>query len=81
MTVNELTEILKAKGYIVAEYTLRKSNIIFNEVTYTDYIKDERVTISTKRVKGELETKVSFINKHFEEEFKEIGIEVGTILK
>ena len=81
MTVNELTETLKAKGYKMAEYTLRKSNIIFSEFTYTDYIKDEKLAISTKRVKGEVETKVAFINKHFEEEFKQMGIEVGTILR
>ena len=81
LTVNELTKTLKAKGYKMAEYTLRKSNIIFSEFTYTDYIKDKKLAISTKRVKGEVETKVAFINKHFEEEFKEMGIEVGTILK
>ena len=76
LTVNELTKTLKAKGYKMAEYTLRKSNI-----TYTDYIKDEKLAISTKRVKGEEETKVAFINKHFEKEFKQMGIEVGTILR
>ena len=81
MTVNELTETLKAKGYIMAENTLWKSNIIFSEVTYTDYAKDGKVAIETKRIKGEEETKVSFINKDFKEEFKEMGIEVGTILK
>ena len=81
MTVNELTETLKVKGYKMAEYTLWKSNIIFHEVTYTEYAKDGKVAIETKRIKGEEETKVSFINKHFEEEFKEMGIEVGTILK
>ena len=81
MTVNELTETLKDKGYIMASYTLWKSNIIFYEVTSTDYIKDRKIAISTKRFEGEEETKVSFINKDFEEEFKEMGIELGTILK
>ena len=81
MTVNELTETLKAKGYIMAEYTLWKSNIIFHEVTFTDYVKDEKIAISTKRFEGAGETQVTFINKDFEEEFKEMGIEVGTVLK
>ena len=81
MTVNELTETLKAKGYIMAENTLWKSNIIFSEVTYTDYVKDKKIAISTKRFKEAGETKVTFINQYFEEEFKEMGIEVGTILK
>ena len=80
MTVNELTETLKAKGYIMAENTLWL-NSIFKIVTYTEYAKDGKVAIETKRIKGEEETKVAFINKDFEEEFKEMGIEVGTILK
>ena len=81
MTVNELTETLKDKGYLMASYTLWKSNIIFSEVTFTDYVKNEKLAMSTKRVEGAGETKVVFINKHFEEELKEMGIEVGTILK
>ena len=82
MTVNKFTKTLKAKGYkIVARYSLWKSDIIFHETFFTEYAKDGKVAIETKRIKGEEETKVSFINKDFEEEFKEMGIEVGTILK
>ena len=82
MTVNKLTRTLKDKGYeMVARYSLWKSDIIFHETIFTEYAKDEKVAIETKRIKGEEETKVSFINKDFEEEFKEMGIEVGTILK
>ena len=79
MTVNKLTRTLKAKGYEMDKYTLWSNNI-FNDVTYTEYEKDGKVVIETKRIKGE-ETKVDFINKDFEEEFKEMGIYLGTILK
>ena len=72
MTVNELTETLKAKGYIMAEYTLWKSNIIFHEVTYTEYAKDGKVAMTTKKVKGTGETKIVAIYSNFEEELKEI---------
>ena len=82
MTVNKFTRTLKAKGYeMVARYSLWKSDIIFHETIFTEYAKDGKVAIETKRVKGTEETTVAFINKDFEEEFKEIGIEVGTILK
>ena len=85
MTVNELTEILKSKGYRMAEYTLWKSNIklseVTYEVTYTSYLKDGKLAIEIKGVKGARETKVAFIGKHFKEEFEKMGIEVGTILK
>ena len=81
MTVNELTETLKAKGYIMAEYTLWKSNIIFHEVTFTDYVKGFNLAMTTKKVKGTGETEVVAIYSNFEEELKEMGIEVGTILK
>ena len=82
MTVNKFTKTLKAKGYeIVARYSLWKSDIIFHETFFTEYAKDGKVAIETKGVKGAGETTVSFINKDFEEEFKEMGIEVGTILK
>ena len=81
MTVNELTETLKAKGYKISSYTLWKSNIIFHEVTYTEYVKDGNLAMTTKKVKGTGETKVVAIYSNFEEELKEIGIEVGTILK
>lgn len=81
MTVNELKETLKDKGYKMAEYTLRKSNIIFSEFTYTDYIKDEKLAMTTKKVKGTGETEVVAIYSNFEEELKEMGIEVGTILR
>ena len=79
MTVNKFTKTLKAKGYEMYRYTLWL-NSIFKVVTYTEYAKDGKLAIETKRIKGE-ETKVSFINKDFKEEFKEMGIEVGTILK
>ena len=49
--------------------------------TYIIMKKPKIFIFKTKRIKGEEETKVSFINKDFEEEFKEMGIEVGTILK
>ena len=81
MTVNELTETLKAKGYIMAEYTFWKSNIIFSEVTYTSYLKDGKLAIETKGVKGTGEIEVVAIYSNFEEELKEMGIEVGTVLK
>lgn len=85
MTVNELTETLKAKGYIMASYTLWKSNIILGEVayevTYTEYVKDGKIAIKIKRVKGAGEAEVVAIYSNFEEELKEMGIEVGTILK
>ena len=81
MTVNKLTRTLKAKGYEMYRYTLWL-NSIFKVVTYTEYAKDGKLAIETKRIKGEEEeTKVYFINKDFKEEFKEMGIEVGTILK
>ena len=75
MTVDNLTRILKDKGYKMAEYTSLSND------TYTDYIKDWKLAMSTKRVKGAGETQVVFIYKTFKEELKEIGIEVGTILK
>ena len=85
MTVNELTETLKSKGYRMAEYTLWKSNIklseVTYEVTYTSYLKDGKLAMKTKRVKGAGEAEVVAIYSNFEEELKKIGIEVGTILK
>ena len=85
MTVNELTEILKSKGYRMAEYTLWKSNIklseVTYEVTYTSYLKDGNLAMKTKKVKGTGKTEVVAIFSNFEEEFKEMGIEVGTVLK
>ena len=80
MTVNELTKTLKAKGYRMDRLTLW-SYIVFNYVTYTEYGKDGKIVMETERVKGAGEEKVVFIDKHFEEELKEIGIEVGIILK
>lgn len=79
MTVNKLTRELKAKGCEVDKYTTW-SNSIFNNVTYTEYEKDGKIVAGLKRVQGE-ETEVDFINKEFAEEFKEMGIEEGTILK
>ena len=80
MTVNELTETLKAKGYRMDRLTLWSYNV-FNYVTYTEYGKDGKIVMETERVKGEREAKVVFIGKHFKKEFKEMGIEVGTILR
>ena len=82
MTVNKFTRTLKDKGYeMVARYSLWKSDIIFHETIFTEYAKDGKVVIATKRVKGTKETTVSLINRKFEEEFKEMGIYLGTILK
>lgn len=75
MTVNKLTRTLKAKGYRMTEY------ISMSNDTFTDYVKGFNLAMTTKKVKGTGETKVDFINKDFEEEFKEMGIELGTILK
>ena len=80
MTVNKLTRELKSKGYELAKYTLW-SNSIFNNVIYIEYEKDGKIAIELKGVPGIREKKVDFIHKDFEEEFKEMGIEVGTILK
>lgn len=80
MTVNKLTRTLKAKGYEMDRYTLWL-NSIFKNITYTEYQKDGEVVIATKRVKGTKETTVYLINKKFKEEFKEMGIELGTILR
>ena len=80
MTVNKLTRTLKARGYYMDRFTLWSYDV-FNDVTYTEYAKGGKIAIETERVKGAGETKVVFINKHFEEEFKEMGIELGTILK
>ena len=80
MTVNKLTRTLKVKGYDMDRFPLWSYNV-FNDVTYKEYGKNGKIAIETKRIKGEEETKVSFINKDFEEEFKEMGIELGTILK
>ena len=82
MTVNKFTKTLKAKGYeMVARYSLWKSDIIFHETFFTEYAKDGKVAIETKRIEGEEETEVSFSNKDCEEEFKGVGIELGTSLK
>ena len=75
MTVNELTETLKDKGYKMAE------RISMSNDTFTDYVKGFNLAMTTKKVKGTGETKVVAIYSNFEEELKEIGIKVGTILK
>ena len=80
MTVNKLTRTLKAKGYEMDRYTLWLKSIC-NDVTYTKYKKDGKTAIEIERAKGAGETKVSLINRKFEEEFKEMGIVLGTILK
>lgn len=75
MTVNELTETLKTKGYRMTE------RISMSNDTFTDYVKGWNLAMTTKKVKGTGETKVVAIYSNFEEELKEIGIKVGTILK
>ena len=80
MTVNKLTRTLKAKGYEMDRYTLWLKSIC-KDVTYTKYKKDRKTAIEIERAKGAEESKVSLINKKFEEEFKEMGIYLGTILK
>ena len=75
MTFNELVETLKTKGYRMTEY------ISMSNDTFTDYVKGFNLAMTTKKVKGTGETKVVAIYSNFEEELKEIGIEVGTILK
>ena len=75
MTVNELTETLKTKGYRMTEH------ISISNDTFTDYVKGWNLAMTTKKVKGTGETKVVAIYSNFEEELKEIGIKVGTVLK
>lgn len=75
MTFNELVETLKTKGYRMTEY------ISMSNDTFTDYVKGWNLAMTTKKVKGTGETKVVAIYSNFEEELKEMGIEVGTILK
>ena len=75
MTFNELVETLKTKGYRMTEYMSMSND------TFTDYVKGFNLAMTTKKVKGTGETKVVAIYSNFEEELKEIGIEVGTILK
>ena len=75
MTVNEMVETLKTKGYRMTEY------ISMSNDTFTDYVKGFNLAMTTKKVKGTRETEVVAIYSNFEEELKEIGIEVGTILK
>lgn len=75
MTVNELAETLKDKGYRMTE------RISMSNDTFTDYVKGWNLAMTTKKVKGTGETKVVAIYSNFEEELKEIGIKVGTILK
>ena len=75
MTVNEMVETLKTKGYRMTEY-ISMSNDIF-----TDYVKGFNLAMTTKKVKGTGETEVVAIYSNFEEELKEMGIEVGTVLK
>ena len=75
MTVNELTETLKDKGYRMTEH------ISISNDTFTDYVKGRNLAMTTKKVKGTGETKVVAIYSNFEEELKEMGIEVGTVLK
>ena len=75
MTVNKLAETLKDKGYRMTEY------ISMSNDTFTDYVKGWNLAMTTKKVKGTGETKVVAIYSNFEEELKEMGIEVGTVLK
>ena len=75
MTVNELTETLKDKGYKMTEHISTSND------TFTDYMKGFNLAMTTKKVKGTGETEVVAIYSNFEEKLKEIGIEVGTVLK
>ena len=75
MTVNEMVEILKTKGYRMTEY------ISMSNDTFTDYVKGFNLAMTTKKVKETGETEVVAIYSNFEEELKEMGIEVGTVLK
>ena len=75
MTVNEMVETLKTKGYRMTEY------ISMSNDTFTDYVKGFNLAMTTKKVKETGETEVVAIYSNFEEELKEMGIEVGTILK
>ena len=75
MTFNELVETLKTKGYRMTEY------ISMSNDPFTDYVKGFNLAMTTKKVKGTGETKVVAIYSNFEQELKEMGIEVGTILK
>ena len=75
MTVNEMVETLKTKGYRMTKY------ISMSNDTFTDYVKGFNLAMTTKKVKGTGETEVVAIYSNFEEELKEMGIEVGTILK
>ena len=75
MTFNELVETLKTKGYIMTEYISMSNN------TFTDYVKGFNLAMTTKKIKRTGETEVVAIYSNFEEELKEMGIEVGTILK
>ena len=75
MTVNEMVETLKTKGYRMTEY------ISMSNDTFTDYVNGFNLAMTTKKVKGTGETEVVGIYSNFEKELKEMGIEVGTILK
>ena len=75
MTVNEMVETLKTKGYRMTEY------ISMSNDTFTDYVKGFNLAMTTKKVKGTGETEVVAIYSNFEEELEEMGIKVGTILK
>ena len=70
-----MVETLKTKGYRMTEY------ISMSNDTFTDYVKGFNLAMTTKKVKGTVKTEVVAIYSNFEEELKEMGIEVGTILK
>ena len=80
MTVNKLTRTLKAKGYEMDRYTVNHVHTK-GVVTYTEWNMDGKTVIELERRKNSGETEVTGIPKDFKDEFKEMGIEVGTVLK
>ena len=70
-----MVETLKTKGYRMTEY------ISMSNDTFTDYVNGFNLAMTTKKVKGTGEIEVVAIYSNFEEELKEMGIEVGTVLK
>ena len=80
MTVNKLTRTLKAKGYEMDRYTINHV-LTKGVVTYTEWNKEGKTAIELERIKDSGKTEVVAVYSSFEDEFKEMGIELGTILK
>ncbi|MDY4831870.1 MAG: hypothetical protein SO161_04990 [Treponema sp.] len=80
MTVNKLTRTLKAKGYEMDRYTINHV-LTKGVVTYTEWNKEGKTAIELERRKDSGKTEVTGIHKDFKDEFKEMGIYLGTILK